>query len=89
MATQLPNLFLFHHLTPPKKMMVSYPGFTDHPHILYVVLTGVLLSPLVSTSAEKPCMLVVMDAKSFTEIARAFTHTWTPFTFHGIFAGGY
>ncbi|ELU09558.1 hypothetical protein CAPTEDRAFT_212572 [Capitella teleta] len=50
---------------------------------------GVLLSPLVSVSEDKPCLLVILDAKTFTEIARARIPSWTPFTFHGIFAEGY
>ncbi|ELU08442.1 hypothetical protein CAPTEDRAFT_20779 [Capitella teleta] len=50
---------------------------------------GVILSPLVSVREDKPCLLVILDAKTFTEIARARIPSWTPFTLHGIFAEGY
>ncbi|CAK8679259.1 unnamed protein product [Clavelina lepadiformis] len=46
---------------------------------------GVVLSTVISSNVDDPVFMVVLDAKSFTEIARAEVDTKLPYPLHGIF----
>lgn len=46
---------------------------------------GVILSAVVSTDPEKPPFLLILDAKSFTELARASVAVDMHLDLHGLF----
>ncbi|XP_067910178.1 carotenoid-cleaving dioxygenase, mitochondrial-like isoform X2 [Heterodontus francisci] len=47
---------------------------------------GVILSVVVSPNPNKSSLLLVLDAKTFTEVGRAEVAVRIPFGFHGVFA---
>ncbi|XP_020392730.1 carotenoid-cleaving dioxygenase, mitochondrial [Rhincodon typus] len=47
---------------------------------------GIILSVIVSPNQNKNSLLLVLDAKTFTEIGRAEVAVRIPFGFHGVFA---
>lgn len=57
----------------------------------YVPSTGIILSPCISISNEKPSMLLILDAKTFNPLAQAKVsqEIKVPLTFHGIYSKGY
>ncbi|XP_006152649.1 beta,beta-carotene 15,15'-dioxygenase [Tupaia chinensis] len=46
---------------------------------------GVILSAIVSTNPQKPPFLLILDAKSFTELARAYVDVELHLDLHGLF----
>ena len=52
-----------------------------------ICTTGVVLSSVLSSSDERQGFLLVLEAKTFTELARARFQTKSsiPGTFHGLF----
>lgn len=53
--------------------------------IACICFLGVILSTVVDVDPDKQDFLLVLDAKTFTEIARAYVpkHVRVPFSFHG------
>lgn len=52
---------------------------------LFVSPKGVILSAIVSTDPQKPPFLLILDAKSFTELARASVDVEIHLDLHGVF----
>lgn len=50
-----------------------------------LLAAGVLLSVVVKPGAERPGFLLVLDAKTLTELARAEVSVNIPVTLHGMF----
>lgn len=53
--------------------------------MLPLLAAGVLLSVVVKPGAERPGFLLVLDAKTLSELARAEVSVNIPVTFHGTF----
>ena len=55
---------------------------------LYINILGVILSPILSLDDDVKTALLILNAKTMTEIARAEVPTGVlvPFTFHGLFS---
>ena len=65
-----------------RPVFVPRPGATEEDD-------GVVLSVVLDATAEPPeTFLLVLDARSFTELARATTPHPVPFGLHGAFVGG-
>lgn len=63
---------------PAEPLFVPAPGAQDEDD-------GVILSAIVSTDAQKPPFLLILDAKSFTELARASVDVEMHLDLHGVF----
>lgn len=53
--------------------------------ILHLYVTGVVLTCVVKTNPKDPPFLLVMDAKTFTELGRATVNVEMHMDLHGIF----
>ena len=63
---------------PSEPLFVAKPSGTDEDE-------GVVLVPVVETRSDYPHLLVVLDAKTFEEIARIETQEPIPNALHGVF----
>ncbi|KAG9352725.1 hypothetical protein JZ751_021139 [Albula glossodonta] len=63
---------------PSEPVFVASPGAVEEDD-------GVILSSVVSLNPEKPPFMLVLDAKSFTELARATISTSVHMDLHGLF----
>ncbi|XP_048211011.1 beta,beta-carotene 15,15'-dioxygenase isoform X3 [Perognathus longimembris pacificus] len=63
---------------PAEPLFVPAPGAKDEDD-------GVILSAIVSTDPQKPPFLLILDAKSFTELARASVAVEMHLDLHGLF----
>ncbi|XP_012503641.1 PREDICTED: beta,beta-carotene 15,15'-monooxygenase isoform X2 [Propithecus coquereli] len=63
---------------PAEPLFVPAPGAEDEDD-------GVILSAIVSTDPQKPPFLLILDAKSFTELARASVDVEMHLDLHGLF----
>ncbi|KAM6223808.1 beta,beta-carotene 15,15'-dioxygenase [Rhynchocyon petersi] len=63
---------------PAEPMFVPTPGAKDEDD-------GIILSAIVSTNPQKPPFLLILDAKSFTELARASVDVDMHLDLHGLF----
>ncbi|XP_075695865.1 carotenoid-cleaving dioxygenase, mitochondrial-like [Rhinoderma darwinii] len=63
---------------PSEPIFVPYPNSVEEDD-------GVILSPVLTPDQHKNTFLLILDAKDFTEIARAEVPVNIPFGFHGIF----
>ncbi|XP_003917276.2 beta,beta-carotene 15,15'-dioxygenase [Papio anubis] len=63
---------------PAEPLFVPAPGAKDEDD-------GVILSAIVSTDPQKPPFLLILDAKSFTELARASVDVDMHMDLHGLF----
>ena len=63
------------------------PVFPFAVHTFHSVALGIVMAPLLATREEQCSGLVILDAKTFTELARAYSppHVKVPMTFHGDF----
>lgn len=52
-----------------------------------ICVAGVLLSVVVKPGAERPGFLLLLDAATLTELARAEVETIIPVTLHGMYCG--
>ncbi|XP_042775314.1 beta,beta-carotene 15,15'-dioxygenase isoform X3 [Panthera leo] len=66
------------HCWPAEPLFVPMPGAKDEDD-------GIILSAIVSTSPQKLPFLLVLDAKSFTELARATIDAEVHLDLHGLF----
>ncbi|OCT72536.1 beta,beta-carotene 9',10'-oxygenase isoform X2 [Xenopus laevis] len=64
---------------PSEPVFVPCPDSTEED-------SGVILSAVVTPHKEKSTFLLILDAKTFTEIGRAEVPVHIPYGFHGIFA---
>ncbi|XP_058866075.1 carotenoid-cleaving dioxygenase, mitochondrial-like isoform X1 [Acipenser ruthenus] len=64
---------------PSEPVFVPAPNATEEDE-------GVILSAVVTPQQEKNTFLLVLDAKSFTELGRAAVPVKMPYGFHGVFA---
>lgn len=66
------------HCWPAEPLFVPTPGAEDEDD-------GIILSAIVSTDPQKPPFLLILDAKSFTELARASIDVDMHLDLHGLF----
>ncbi|XP_037671833.1 beta,beta-carotene 15,15'-dioxygenase [Choloepus didactylus] len=66
------------HCWPAEPLFVPTPGAQEEDD-------GVILSAIVSTDPQKPPFLLILDAKSFTELARASIDADMHLDLHGLF----
>lgn len=66
------------HCWPAEPLFVPMPGAKDEDD-------GIILSAIVSTDPQKLPFLLVLDAKSFTELARATIDAEVHLDLHGLF----
>ncbi|XP_004437134.1 PREDICTED: beta,beta-carotene 15,15'-monooxygenase [Ceratotherium simum simum] len=66
------------HCWPAEPLFVPTPGAEDEDD-------GIILSAIVSSDAQKPPFLLILDAKSFTELARASIDVEMHLDLHGLF----
>ncbi|XP_012860604.1 beta,beta-carotene 15,15'-dioxygenase [Echinops telfairi] len=66
------------HCWPAEPLFVPSPGAEEEDD-------GVILSAIVSTDPQKPPFLLILDAKSFTELARASVQVDMHLDLHGLF----
>ncbi|XP_007182652.2 beta,beta-carotene 15,15'-dioxygenase [Balaenoptera acutorostrata] len=69
------------HCWPAEPVFVPTPGAEDEDH-------GIILSAIVSTDPQKLPFLLVLDAKTFTELARASVDVEMHLDLHGLFIPG-
>ncbi|KAJ8785863.1 hypothetical protein J1605_006823 [Eschrichtius robustus] len=69
------------HCWPAEPVFVPTPGAKDEDH-------GIILSAIVSTDPQKLPFLLVLDAKTFTELARASVDVEMHLDLHGLFIPG-
>nr|XP_036849654.1 beta,beta-carotene 15,15'-dioxygenase [Manis javanica] len=66
------------HCWPAEPLFVPMPGAKDEDD-------GIILSAIVSTDPQKPPFLLILDAKTFTELARASVDVEMHLDLHGLF----
>ncbi|XP_066205445.1 beta,beta-carotene 15,15'-dioxygenase [Saccopteryx leptura] len=66
------------HCWPAEPLFVPTPGAKDEDD-------GIILSAIVSSDPQKPPFLLILDAKSFTELARASVDVDMHLDLHGLF----
>nr|CAB3225293.1 RPE65 RPE65 homolog [Phallusia mammillata] len=64
--------------TPSEPVFVERPGATEEDD-------GIILSTVINKDPNKSVFLLILDAKTFKELARAEVETNLPISFHGIF----
>ncbi|XP_073692944.1 beta,beta-carotene 15,15'-dioxygenase [Garra rufa] len=77
-ATKTHQVWIEEECYPSEPVFVASPGAVEEDD-------GVILSSVVSFNPQKPPFLVVLDAKSFKEIARATIDTAIHMDLHGLF----
>ncbi|XP_019490307.1 PREDICTED: beta,beta-carotene 15,15'-dioxygenase [Hipposideros armiger] len=66
------------HCWPGEPLFVPTPGARDEDD-------GIILSAIISSNPQKPPFLLILDAKSFTELARAYVDVEMHLDLHGLF----
>lgn len=66
------------HYWPAEPLFVPTPGAEDEDD-------GIILSAIISSDPQKPPFLLILDAKSFTELARAYVDVDMHLDLHGLF----